>query len=47
MMGGWRKLYNTELCDMYSLPSIIRIIKARKMNWVGHVAGMGKKRVGV
>jgi hypothetical protein len=33
--GGWRKLHNKELCDLYSLPSIIRVIKARRMRWAG------------
>jgi hypothetical protein len=36
--GGWRKLHNEELCDMYSSLSIIRIIKSRRMRWAGHVA---------
>jgi hypothetical protein len=34
-----------ELHDLYSLPSIIRIIKARRMGWVGHVARMEKRNV--
>jgi hypothetical protein len=34
----WRKLHNEELLDLYSLTSIIRIIKSRRMRWVGHVA---------
>jgi hypothetical protein len=38
VMGGWRKLHNEELRDLYSSPSIIRIIKSRSMRWVGHVA---------
>jgi hypothetical protein len=42
--GGWRKLHNGELRDLYSSPSIIRIIKARRMRWAGHVARMGEKR---
>jgi hypothetical protein len=29
VMGGWRKLYNKELRELYSSPSIIRIIKLR------------------
>jgi hypothetical protein len=44
MTGEWRILYNEELRDLYSLPSIIRIIKSRKMRWAGHVALMGEKR---
>jgi hypothetical protein len=42
--GGWRKLHNEELCDLYSSPSIIRIFKSRRMRWAGHVARMGEKR---
>jgi hypothetical protein len=39
VMGGWRKLHNEELHNLYSSPSIIRIIKSRRrMRWVGHVA---------
>jgi hypothetical protein len=37
VMGEWRKLHNEELRDFYSLPSIIRIIKLRRMRWVGHI----------
>jgi hypothetical protein len=42
--GEWRKLHNEELHDLYSLPSIIRIIKARRMRWARHVARIGEKR---
>jgi hypothetical protein len=42
--GGWRKLHNEELHNLYSSPSIIRIIKSRRMRWAGHVALMGEKR---
>jgi hypothetical protein len=38
-----RKLHNEELRDLYSSPSIIRIIKSRRMRWPGHVARMGEK----
>jgi hypothetical protein len=41
---GWRKLHNKKLRDLYSSPSIIRIIKSRRMRWAGHVARMGEKR---
>jgi hypothetical protein len=42
--GEWRKLHNKELRDLYSSPSIIRIIKSRRMRWAGHVARKGEKR---
>jgi hypothetical protein len=42
--GGWTKLHNEELCDLYSLSSIIRMIKSRRMRWAEHVARMGEKR---
>jgi hypothetical protein len=38
VMGWWRKLHNEELHDLYSSPSIIRIIMWRKMKWAGNVA---------
>jgi hypothetical protein len=41
--GEWRKLHNVELRDLYSSPSIIRIIKSRSIRWAGHVAGMGRR----
>jgi hypothetical protein len=41
--GRWRKPINRKLHDLYSSPSIIRIIKSRKMRWAGHVARMGEK----
>jgi hypothetical protein len=42
--GGWRKLHNEELHNLYSSPNIIRIIKSRRMRWAVHVARMGEKR---
>jgi hypothetical protein len=41
--GDWRKLHNKKLHDLYSSPSVIRIIKSRRMRWVGHVARMGRR----
>jgi hypothetical protein len=43
MTGGWRKPHDEELHDLYFSPSIIRIIKSRRMRWAGHVSQMGKK----
>jgi hypothetical protein len=37
--GGWRKLHN-----LYCSPSIIRMVKSRRMRWAGHIARMGEKR---
>jgi hypothetical protein len=42
--GGRRKLHNEVLHILYSSPSIIRMIKSRRMRWAGHVARMGEKR---
>jgi hypothetical protein len=42
--GGWRKLLNEKLHDLYSSPNIVRVIKSRRMRWVGHVAWMGEER---
>jgi hypothetical protein len=41
---GWRKLHNEELHGLYSSPSIVRLIKAMRMSWAGHVARMGEVR---
>jgi hypothetical protein len=38
--GGWRKMQNEELHNLYSSPNIIRLIKSQKMRWAGHVAQM-------
>ena len=39
----WRKLHNEELNDLYSSPSIVRVIKSRRMRWAGNVARMREK----
>jgi hypothetical protein len=41
---GWRKLHNEELHNLYSSPSIIRVIKSRRMRLAEHVTRMGEKR---
>jgi len=40
----WRRLHNEELNDLYSSHNIVRVIKSRRMRWVGHVARMGEER---
>jgi hypothetical protein len=42
--GERRKLHNEELRDVYSSPSIIRMIKSRRMRWEGHLTRIGEKR---
>jgi hypothetical protein len=42
--GDLRKLHNEELHNLYSSPNIIRMTKARRMGWAGHVARMGETR---
>jgi hypothetical protein len=44
--GTWTKLRNEELHDLYSSPSIIRIIKSRRLKWAGYVARIWQKRKG-
>jgi hypothetical protein len=40
--GGLRKLHNEELHGLYSSPSIVSVIKARRMKWAGTVARIGE-----
>jgi hypothetical protein len=42
--GGWRRLHNEELHNLYASPNIIRVIESRRMRWAGHVVGMGEIR---
>jgi hypothetical protein len=41
---SWRKLHNDELHGLYFSPTIVRVIKWRRMRWTGHVARMGEGR---
>jgi hypothetical protein len=43
VVGGWRKLHNEGLHNLFSSPSIIRIIKSRRMGWAGHLERKGRK----
>jgi len=40
----WRRLHNEELNDLYFSPNTVRVIKARRMSWAGHVARIGERR---
>jgi hypothetical protein len=37
-------MHNEEIHNLYSSPSIIRIVKSRRMRWAGHVARMGANK---
>ena len=41
--GEWRKLHDEELNNLYSSPSIVRVIKSRRMRWAGHVVRMWER----
>jgi hypothetical protein len=43
-VGGWRRLHNEELHNLYVSQNIIRVTKSRRMRWVGHVEYMGEMR---
>jgi hypothetical protein len=42
-MGGWRKLHDEELRNLYSSPNIIIMMKSRRMRWAGHVEHVGRR----
>jgi hypothetical protein len=42
--GDWRKLYTMDLHNLYSLPSVISMIKSRRVRWAGHSECMGDSR---
>jgi hypothetical protein len=37
IIGGWRKLFNKELHNFYFSPNIIKMVKSRRIRWVGYV----------
>jgi len=41
-VGGWKRLHNEGLHNLYTSPNIIRAIKSKNMRWVGHVAHLGR-----
>jgi len=44
VVGGWRRLHNQELHNLYASPNIVRVIKSRRMRWTGHVTRMKEIR---
>jgi hypothetical protein len=44
VMGDCRKRHNEEFHNLNGSPSIISMIKSRRMRWAGHVARMGTRR---
>jgi hypothetical protein len=45
IIGGWRKLHNEELHNLYPSPNIIRMIKSRRVRLAGQVARVGRRRM--
>jgi hypothetical protein len=41
----WKGQHNEELNIPYSSPNIVRVVKSRRMRWLGHVARMGRREV--
>jgi hypothetical protein len=46
VIGVLRELHDEELHNLYSLPSVIKINKSRKIKWAGHVKRIGRMREG-
>jgi hypothetical protein len=42
--GGWRRLHNEELRNLYTTTDIIRVVKSRTVRWTVHVERMGDMR---
>jgi hypothetical protein len=45
MTGGWRRVHNEDLHNLYASPDILRMIKSRRMRWAGHVVCMGEMHI--
>jgi hypothetical protein len=47
LTGGWSKLHNEDLHNLYFSPSMIRMIKSRRMRLIGHVVRMRRRGMNV
>jgi hypothetical protein len=45
IVGGWRKLHDEGLLNLYSSPDIIRVFKSRRIRWSGHIARIEGRRI--
>ena len=45
MTREWRRLHQEELNGLYSSSSVVRVIKLRRMRWVGPMARMAERKV--
>jgi hypothetical protein len=43
VVEGWRKLHNEEIHKLNCSPSIIRMMKSKRMRWAGHISRMGRR----
>jgi hypothetical protein len=42
--GGWRRLHNEELHNLYTSPNINKAIKSVRMRWAEHATRMGEMK---
>jgi len=42
--GGYRRLHNEELHNLYISPNVIGVIKSRRIRWAGYVARMAQTK---
>jgi len=44
VIGGWRRLHDEEVHNLYAFPNVIRVVQSRRMRWAGHEAHMAEMR---
>jgi hypothetical protein len=45
VVGGWRRLHNEQLHNLYASQNIIRVIISSRMGWEGHVARTARREI--